>query len=140
MKALVDKLGIEPNSRVCLISPNPEVVVTLKESGVPISLINGVDGGCDVILYWAVSQEGIGRELEMLQHKIRHSGRIWVIIPKKEVAEKRRVVLDWSEIQKQILEDTNLADNKVASINEEEYGTQFVIRRSFQGKATQIKK
>jgi hypothetical protein len=140
MKALVDRLGIKPNSRVCLIRPNPEVVAALRESGMPVSLVDGVDGGCDIILYWAVSQEGIGRELEILRHRIGHSGRIWVIIPKKEAAEKRGATLDWSVIQKQILEETDLVDNKVASIGEEEYGTQFVIRRSFMENSAHIKK
>jgi len=65
---------------------------------------------------------------------------ILAIILKKEVAEKRGVALDWGEIQKQILKETNLVDNKVFSITEEEYGTQFIIRRSFLRKSTQIKK
>jgi hypothetical protein len=53
-----------------------------------------------------------------------------VIIPRKEAARKKNLTIDWNHMQQEILK-TQLVDNKVASINEAEYGTQFVIRREY---------
>ncbi len=69
--------------------------------------------------------------MQEFQSKIKPDGRIWVIIPKKEVAEEKKLAIDWNDIQRTVLENTHLVDNKVASINEEEYGTQFVIRKEY---------
>jgi hypothetical protein len=65
-----------------------------------------------------------------LQSLIKPDGRIWVITPKKEIALKRGWDINWNHIHQEILK-THLVDNKVASINAEEYGTQLVMRKEF---------
>ena len=128
---LCAKLGIRTGSKVCLIRPNPATLAGLKKCAGQAELIaDGVGDDCDVILYWYDPEEDVYQTMLKLQDRIKTDGRIWVIIPKKEVAKKRHLAIDWNEMQKAILK-TPLVDNKIASINDEEYGTQFVVRREF---------
>jgi hypothetical protein len=123
------KLGIKPGSKVCLLRPDEDAISRI--SGRDINLIvNVLEENCDVILYWISQSKGIGEKMAFLQSKIKPDGRIWLIMPRKEVARKRKQAFDWHEIQKEILK-TKFVDNKVVSINEEEYGTQFVLRKKY---------
>jgi hypothetical protein len=130
-KDLNSRLGIHPGDKVCLIRPNQDTLSQIKENGDKISLIvDRVERACDAILYWVDPLEDIREKMANLQHKIKPEGRIWVIIPRKEAARKKNLTIDWNHMQQEILK-TQLVDNKVASINEAEYGTQFVIRREY---------
>jgi hypothetical protein len=51
-----------------------------------------------------------------------------VIIPKKKFASERGIDFTWEEMQAAALQ-TDLVDNKVAAINEQENATRFVIRK-----------
>ena len=64
-----------------------------------------------------------------LQSRITPDGAIWVIVPRKPAAEKRGVDFRWEDVQAAALE-TDLVDNKIASLTHEEYATRFVLRRS----------
>ena len=131
-KDLNSKLGIRPGSRVCLVRPGPGVLTQLRQDGSDISILIGrVEGGYDVILYWVDPFEAIGKGMLDLQKRIKPNGKIWVIIPRQEVAQNRVVAIDWQQMQEEILNKTHLVDNKVVSINDEEYGTQFVIRKEY---------
>ncbi len=128
-KDLSAKLGIKPGSKVCLLRPNEDTISRISSREVNL-LVNRLEEDCDVILYWIGQPEYIGEKMAFLKTKIKPDGRIWVIMPKKEVVRARNLTIDWSEIQKEVLK-TKLVDNKVVSINEEEYGTQFVIRKKY---------
>jgi len=52
-----------------------------------------------------------------------------VIVPRKPAAEKRGLDFRWEDVQAAALE-TDLVDNKVASLTDEEYAAGFVLRRS----------
>ena len=130
-KDLTSKLGIKAKDKVCLIRPNQDTLSQIRQHGNNINIIVGrIESDCDVVLYWVDPSEDIGKRMSDLQHKIKPDGRIWIIMPKKEVARKRNLAIDWHHIQGEILK-THLVDNKMASINEEEYGTQFVIRKEY---------
>ena len=49
-------------------------------------------------------------------------------MPKKKYARQRGIDFTWEELQAAGLQ-TDLVDNKIASLTEEEYGTRFVIRK-----------
>ena len=68
-----------------------------------------------------------------LQHRIVPTGAIWAVIPKKKYARKWGIDFTWEELQAAGLQ-TDLVDNKVASIDEETYGTRFVIRAEYRDK------
>lgn len=63
-----------------------------------------------------------------MQNLILPDGAIWVIIPKKKFAREWNIDFSWEQMQAAGLQ-TDLVDNKVASIDDESYGTQFVIRK-----------
>jgi len=133
-KDLAARLGIRPGSKVCLLRPDEDTVSRL--SGRDITLIvNGLEENCDVILYWIDQSKGIGEKMAFLQSKVKPDGRIWVIMPRKEVAAERKLNIDWNEVQKEVLK-TKLVDNKVVSINKEEYAIQFVIRKKYRKEGT----
>ena len=123
------KLGIKPGSKVCLLRPDEDTVSRIVGRDINI-IVNGLEENCDVILYWISQSKGIGEKMAFLQSKIKPDGRIWLIMPRKEVAQKRNQAIDWHEVQKEILK-TKFVDNKVVSISEEEYGTQFVLRKKY---------
>lgn len=130
---LIAKLGIKPGNRVCLIRPNQDILSQIRRTGNVTALVDKIEAGCDIILYWFDPAEDIKEKMLDLQTRIKPNGKIWLIIPKKEIARKKNLNIDWNQIQKEILK-TKLVDNKIASINEEEYGTQFVIRKELRGK------
>ena len=126
---LNSKLGIKPKSKVCLVRPRQGIISRIRQNGSDVNIVIGrVEGDCDVILYWVHPSEDIRKAVLDLQKRIKPDGRIWVIILKKEARQQRFPIMDWERLREEILK-THLVDNKVASINEEEYGTQFVIRK-----------
>ena len=54
-------------------------------------------------------------------------------MPKKKYALRRGIDFSWEEMQAAGLQ-TDLVDNKVASITGEDYGTRFVIRKDRRGR------
>ncbi len=84
---------------------------------------------CDVVLYRAEDGDDFGRQMVELEASIRPGGRIWLILPRKPIRRRQGWTKDWKDIQKAVLYRTRLVDNKVAKIDDEEYGTQFVRRR-----------
>jgi hypothetical protein len=134
MTGLAKKLGMKPGDRVCLLDAPPEVVQVLHAAAPP-----GVDftdslgePRCDLILFWPGSREDLVERFSGLQRRIRPDGAIWAVMPKKKFALRRGVAFTWEEMQAAGLE-TDLVDNKVASISEEDYGTRFVIRKDRRG-------
>ena len=88
---------------------------------------------CDVVLYRAEDGDDFGRQMMELEASIRPGGRIWLILPRKPIRRRRGWAKDWEDIQKEVLYRTHLVDNKVAKIDDEEYGTQFMRRRERNG-------
>jgi hypothetical protein len=128
-KNLSAKLGIKPGSKVCLLRPSEDAISRISGREVNL-IINRLEQNCDVILYWIGQSKNIIEKMAFLKSKIKPDGRIWVIMPKKGVAKERNLAVDWNEVQKEVLK-TKLVDNKVVSINEDEYGIQFVIRKKY---------
>jgi hypothetical protein len=86
----------------------------------------------ELILFWPGSLEGLVERFTELQHRIHANGAIWAVMPKKKYADRRGIDFTWEALQAAGLR-TDLVDNKVASITEEDYGTRFVIRKERRG-------
>jgi hypothetical protein len=134
MTGLAKKLGIKPGDQVCLLDAPPEDVQALHEAAPPGVVFTNSLGElhCDLILFWPGSLEGLVERFTGLQRRIRPHGAIWAVMPKKKFALRRGVAFTWEEMQAAGLQ-TDLVDNKVASITEEDYGTRFVIRKDRRG-------
>ncbi len=87
------------------------------------------EGLYDIILFWPQKLDGLVERFIELQKAIRPEGAIWAVVPKKKYAGQRAIDFTWQELQAAGLQ-TDLVDNKTASITEEDYGTRFVIRKS----------
>jgi hypothetical protein len=83
---------------------------------------------CDLILFWPADPGGLEERFRQLQACIYPDGAVWAIIPKKKYAAARGMALTWEQLQAAALR-TDLVDNKIAGISEQEYGTRFVIRK-----------
>ena len=122
------RLGIKPWSRVCLFRTPKELLPVFTKGDLKLTM-NYAEEGCDTVLFWPRQGDDIGEIFAGLEQQIQPNGRIWLIMPKKEVAPERGFYQSWTEIQQAILARTNLVDNETLSFGNGEYGTQFVIRK-----------
>ena len=130
-KTVIEKLGIKSEDTICMIRPNKKICAFIKQIGESVHIfIDEIVDGCNVILYWVDPTDDIRKKMLEFQDKIKVDGRVWLIIPKKHIREKMRINIDWNSMQEEVLK-TRFVDNKVVSINENEYGTQFVIRKKY---------
>lgn len=134
MTDLVTKLGIKPGFDVCLLGELSPIAKLLHEqSNQGITFYNTLSAApYDLIFFWPTRLEGLADTFMQLQRAILPDGAIWVVIPKQKYAGKRNITLSWEDIQTAALQ-TDLVDNKVASLSEEDYATRFVIRKERRG-------
>jgi hypothetical protein len=135
MAGLARKLGIKSGQVVCLLNATSEAAALIRqECPEKVSFSDTLERGpYDVILFWPTQLAGLSDRLVQLQRHIVPDGAIWAVIPKKPFARARGIDFRWSELQEAALR-TDLVDNKVASLSEEEYATRFVIRKDRRSK------
>ncbi|HEX3271592.1 MAG TPA: DUF3052 family protein [Ktedonobacterales bacterium] len=134
MASLAQKLNLKPGQLICLLEATPETAQVVRAAcdealGDDATISETLDGApFDMIFYWPRGLEGLAGRFAALQRQIVSNGAIWVVIPKKAVAQRRGLTLTWEEMQAAAL-TTDLVDNKNANMTDEEYGTRFVIRK-----------
>ena len=134
MTSLAKKLGFKPGDQVCLLDAPSEAVQAIHSELPPaVDFIESLgEIRCDLILFWPASLEGLVERFSELQHRIHPNGAIWAVMPKKKYAKRRGIDFTWEALQAAGLQ-TDLVDNKVASVIEEDYATRFVIRKDRRG-------
>jgi hypothetical protein len=134
MAGLAKKLGIKPEHVICLLDVSAEAAASLRlECPEGVSYCETLERGpYDVILFWPTQLAGLLNRFAQLQRHIAPDSAVWAVIPKKPFARARGLDFDWSELQEAALQ-TDLVDNKVASLSETEYATRFVIRKDRRG-------
>jgi hypothetical protein len=130
MSSLAQKLGIKPGFRIRLIGAPDNAAQQIREACPPGTeiLADLPKERCELILFWPTRRSELEEDFRRLQTHITPDGAVWAVIPKKQFAQPRGIDFSWEELQAAGLR-TDLVDNKVASINGEEYGTRFVIRK-----------
>jgi hypothetical protein len=130
MADLARKLGAQSGTSICLLDPTPETEAILRAAcGGDLALDTALTADrYDLIFLWPRALDGFAARLAELSRHIVPEGAIWDVMPKKAIALKRGLGLTWDEMQAAAL-TTDLVDNKIASISDEEYGTRFVIRK-----------
>jgi hypothetical protein len=123
------KLGIKPGNKVCLFYARKYLLPLFLKGDLKLCM-DWAENDTDVVLYWLKPQDDAADIMSHLAEMIKKNGRIWLILPQKELAKKQGFKQSWEEIQQAVLESTNLVDNKTLSIGEGEYGTQFVFRKT----------
>ena len=130
MTEVATKLGIKPGFDVCLLGAPPSMTKLFHEqSNEGVTFYDKLSAApYDLIFFWPTQLEGLADTFAQLQHAILPDGAIWVVIPKQKYAASRGITFSWEEMQAAGLQ-TDLVDNKVASLTEEDYATRFVIRK-----------
>jgi hypothetical protein len=130
MSDLAKKLGIKPGQRVDLLDAPLASAALLREACPPDVLLYDAPfaGRCNILLFWPSALEGLAERFAELQYQIVPDGAIWAVIPKKPFARARGITFSWEDLQLAGLQ-TDLVDNKIATLSEEEYATRFVIRK-----------
>jgi hypothetical protein len=131
MTSLAAKLGLRPGQVVCLLEahgPAANLLTDALPEGVDLLYGAGNRRRCDVIFFWPRALEGLEARFAALQWDMEPDGALWVVMPKQAAARKRGHPFSWNEMQAAAL-STDLVDNKIASLDQEEYATRFVIRR-----------
>jgi hypothetical protein len=133
--SLAKKLGIKAGFVVCLLdAPGGAASTILAAGSGGVSFSNSLeDAPFDVILFWPRQIQELKETFARLQTMIVPDGSIWAVMPKKKYALERGVVFSWEEMQAAGLL-TDLVDNKIASVTEEDYGTRVVIRKALREK------
>ncbi len=131
MPSLAEKLGILPGKSVALVQA-PRQTEALEEAVHEAGASLGRRlrrNRYDLIFFWPRQLSGLREELARLARRIEPDGAVWVIIPKKAFAAERGIDFSWEAMQAEALK-TDLVDNKVAALTDEEYATRFVLRRA----------
>jgi len=82
-------------------------------------------GPYDVIVFLALSQSEVARRFQELARRLEPNGRLWIGWPKRSSG----IPTDITEnALREIILPSGLVDNKVAALDEEWSGLQFVIR------------
>ncbi len=123
------KLGIKPGYKVCLFYARKYLLPLFLKGDLKLCM-DWAENDTDVVLYWLKPQDDAADIMAHLAEMIKRNGRIWLILPTKELAKKQGFTQSWEEIRQAVLDATNLVDNKTLSIGEGEYGTQFVFRKT----------
>lgn len=130
MTSLADKLGLMPGKTVTMVHPQATVERVLRAaSGPGVFLGRGLRRRhYNAIFVWPKTLEGFRQELDRLSTRIEPDGVIWVVMPKKAFAAQRGIHFSWEAMQAEALK-TDLVDNKIVSLTDEDYATRLVIRR-----------
>lgn len=130
MSSLADRLGLLPGKAVALLNPPAEAEQVLRAASGPGVLVGrGLRRRrYDAIFYWPRTLDGFRQELVRLSTRTHPDGAVWVVMPRKAFAARRGIDFTWEAMQAEALK-TDLVDNKIAALTDEEYATRFVIRR-----------
>lgn len=124
---LAKKLGVKAGHRVALIGAPPGFVDCLAGLPEEVTICNSLRGKqvCDVIVFFARSEEELTAKFLNLAERLSTAGGLWIAWPKKASG----VQTDVSEgVVRAIGLSSRLVDNKVCAIDETWSGLRFVRR------------
>lgn len=128
--SMATKLGLHPEHVICVLDM-PALVVEAMHAALPAGIrvkAALTQPDFDAIFFYPTTPMGIAQYLNELAHLIEPGGAIWVVMPQKAVAVRRGITFTWEQMQAEALQ-TDLVDNKIVSITDEDYATRFVIRK-----------
>ncbi|HLZ22925.1 MAG TPA: hypothetical protein VKQ30_12455 [Ktedonobacterales bacterium] len=130
MSDLARKLGITPGQALCVLDApvaSEALIRDICPPGVTISATPGTTP-FDQVFVWVAAPEGLAERFAALERAIVPAGAVWAVLPNKRAAARRGIPLTWERMQAAAL-TTDLVDNKIVSLSDEEYATRFVIRK-----------
>jgi hypothetical protein len=131
MVSLATKLQLLPGTTVLLLEAHAlalDLLVQAAPAGVSFDTARRTDIRYDMIFFWPRTLDGLEERFSALQWDMEPDGALWVVMPRQAAARRHGITFTWNEMQAAALA-TDLVDNKIASLDQEEYATRFVIRR-----------
>ncbi len=130
-RSAADKLGIQPGSAVRVVGASAKTAALLLAEVRERAGRGPMRAGlADVVLYWPKTAGEITPTLIELRGGIVENGGIWVITAKREQRSASGMAyLNQSDVIPLGLA-AGLVDNKSCSVNEQESGLRFVIRKA----------
>jgi len=125
---LAKKLGLRPGQRVRLIGAPPSAAARLREAGTGVRFLRSPNAAVDQVFWWPQEVKDLASKMAKLQRRLAPDGSLWIVMPKKAFASARRIAYTWESMQAAGLKG-DFVDNKVASIDDQDYGTRFVLRK-----------
>jgi hypothetical protein len=126
---LARKLGLRPGQRIRLIGAPPTAAARIREAGTGVRFVRSPSAAVDQVFWWPLVVEDLASKMAKLQRCLASDGSIWIVMPKKGFAPSRRIAYTWESMQAEGLKG-DFVDNKVATINDQDYGTRFVLRKA----------
>lgn len=130
---LIQKLGIKPGGRVCILSAPPGYAKTLGPLPADVTLLSrlGKAHSLDFIHFFALRSRQLRVKFAELKTALRFDGSLWISWPKRssDLIRQSQVESDLDEnIVRQIGLEAGLVDVKVAAVDETWSGLKFVYR------------
>lgn len=120
-RSLMDKFGVQPDSRVAALDiPDDEVLADLEARCPDVS--RQLREELDIIFFYAAERAALAR-LEVLQKSIKRNGMIWVLWPKRQKQIGRDDVFAASKA-------AQLVDIKICSVSDLLSAVKVVIPRA----------
>ena len=125
---LAKKLGLRSGQRVRLIGAPPSAAARLREAGTGVRFLRSPNAAVDQVFWWPQEVKDLASKMAKLQRRLAPDGSLWIVMPNKAFASARRIAYTWESMQAAGLKG-DFVDNKVASIDDQDYGTRFVLRK-----------
>jgi hypothetical protein len=133
---LARKLGLRPGQAVLLIDAPPSAHRRLRDvSPAGVRFVRSAKAAVDQVFWWPKDLSGLALALARLQKRLQTDGAVWIVMPKKPFAAARGIGFTWEAMQAEGLKG-DFVDNKIASFDEQDYATRFVVRKSRRTKPT----
>jgi hypothetical protein len=120
-RPLLDKLGVKPGSKVCVVDLDDAAFITLLRQRTSDIVLRKPRTPCDLVFMGARTRADLKR-LNVIKTWIEPNGAIWVVRPKGGRSELRDVDVIEAGLA------AGLVDNKIASFSETHGAMRLVYR------------
>ena len=128
-RALVDKLGVRPYSRVALLGAPDGFEDLLEPVPTGVRLLRRMSGHVDMAVLFTTAMADLERRWPPLSSALAPSGVIWVAWPKRSAAKELGLSCDMSEdVVRLVALPTGWVDVKVCAIDDTWSGLKCVLR------------
>ncbi len=129
-RALVDKLGVRPGSRVVLVGAPQGFESALEPLPAGATVRRRMSRGTDMAVMFPASRAELARKWEQLTRAVGPAGAVWVAWPKKASG----VLTDMTEnAVRDVVLPTGWVDTKVCAIDDTWSGLKCVLRLDRRG-------
>ena len=124
-RALVDKLGIKPRTRIAILNAPRGYRKTLGKLPPGVTVTASASGSLPFIHFFTPSRDILEARLSALLRALEPAGILWISWPKKSSGVKTDITED---VVRAVAQPTGLVDVKVAAVDDVWSGLKLVRR------------